>query len=170
MYSESMGLHDSEVMDGGCIDRGDGGALGVLAAGCEGADTVLVHAGPSGSARLRRSAIEFMARLSRAPATRSSTACTLGCDCVSVFPCASCSAARTIVFGESVGEHRALAEAVLAQIGGSGRTVGARPSSPWPRDNHGQFRAPPPGACCDRGRGAWAGTRAPARPAAVMTP
>lgn len=31
-----MGDHDSEIMDGGSIDRGDAGALGVLPAGCEG--------------------------------------------------------------------------------------------------------------------------------------
>ena len=30
--SESMGDHDSEVMDGGSIDRGDAGAMGVVAA------------------------------------------------------------------------------------------------------------------------------------------
>ena len=46
--SESMGDHDSEVMDDRCIDRGDAGALGVFAAGCEGADAVAVHAGAGG--------------------------------------------------------------------------------------------------------------------------
>ena len=32
--SESMGDHDWEVMDGWSIDRGDAGALGVVAAEC----------------------------------------------------------------------------------------------------------------------------------------
>jgi hypothetical protein len=30
--SESMSIHDSEVMDESCIDRDDAGALGVVAA------------------------------------------------------------------------------------------------------------------------------------------
>jgi len=30
--SESMGLHDSEVMDDGCINRDDAGTLGIVAA------------------------------------------------------------------------------------------------------------------------------------------
>lgn len=46
--SESMGDHDWGFMDDRCIDRGDAGALGVFAAGCEGADAVAVHAGAGG--------------------------------------------------------------------------------------------------------------------------
>ena len=30
--SEAMGLHASEVMDDGCINRNDAGALGIVAA------------------------------------------------------------------------------------------------------------------------------------------
>ena len=43
--SESMGDHDSEVMDGGSIDRGDAGAMGVVAARRKGAYAFSVHAG-----------------------------------------------------------------------------------------------------------------------------
>ena len=43
-----MGHHDSEIMDDGRIDRGDAGALGVVAAGREGADAAFVHAGAGG--------------------------------------------------------------------------------------------------------------------------
>src|SRR3546814_7317561 len=42
--SESMGLHGEETVDDGCIDRDDAGALGVIASGCEGADSGIVHA------------------------------------------------------------------------------------------------------------------------------
>ncbi len=45
--SESMGNHDSEIMDGR-LDRDDAGALGVLAAGREGADQAVVHASAGG--------------------------------------------------------------------------------------------------------------------------
>ena len=43
-----MGDHDSEIMDDGCLDRDDAGALGVVAARCEGADAAAVHAGAGG--------------------------------------------------------------------------------------------------------------------------
>src|SRR3546814_13266525 len=39
-----MGLHGEETVDDGCIDRDDAGALGVIASGCEGADSGIVHA------------------------------------------------------------------------------------------------------------------------------
>src|SRR5829696_4632777 len=44
--SESMGDHDSEIMDD--LDRDDVGAVGVLASGCEGADQTVVHASEGG--------------------------------------------------------------------------------------------------------------------------
>jgi hypothetical protein len=40
-----MGDHVSEVMDGGCVDRGDAGVMGVIAAGREGTDTAVIHVG-----------------------------------------------------------------------------------------------------------------------------
>ena len=43
-----MGHHDSEIMDDGGLDRGDAGAVGVVAAGCEGSDQAVVHAGAGG--------------------------------------------------------------------------------------------------------------------------
>jgi len=46
--SESMGHHDSEIMDDWGIDRDDAGALGVVAAGCEGSNAAFVHAGACG--------------------------------------------------------------------------------------------------------------------------
>src|SRR6202034_584175 len=46
--SESMGDHDSEIMDDGGLDRGDAGALGVVAARREGSDAGFVHARAGG--------------------------------------------------------------------------------------------------------------------------
>jgi hypothetical protein len=46
--SESMGHHDSEIMDDGGLDRGDAGALGVVAARREGSDAAFVHARAGG--------------------------------------------------------------------------------------------------------------------------
>src|SRR5271163_110321 len=46
--SESMGHHDSEIMDDGGLDRVDAGALGVVAARGEGSDAAFVHAGACG--------------------------------------------------------------------------------------------------------------------------
>src|SRR3984957_20943835 len=46
-----MGDHDSEIMDGGRIDRDDAGAMGVVAAGGEEADTFAICAGTDGSER-----------------------------------------------------------------------------------------------------------------------
>src|SRR3954470_6423258 len=40
--------HDSEIMDGGGIGRGDAGAVGVVVAQRQGADQALVPAGPHG--------------------------------------------------------------------------------------------------------------------------
>ena len=47
--SKSMGHHDSEVMDDGGLNRGDAGALGVVAARREGSDAAFVHARAGGS-------------------------------------------------------------------------------------------------------------------------
>ncbi len=46
--SESMTCHAWEVMDDGRIGRDDAGIVGGLAAGREGADAGLVHAGACG--------------------------------------------------------------------------------------------------------------------------
>src|ERR1700749_145360 len=47
--SESMGDHDSEIMDEGGLNRGDAGALGVVAGRREGSDAAFVHARAGGS-------------------------------------------------------------------------------------------------------------------------
>ena len=41
-YSESIGLHDSEVMDDGSIDRFDAGLMGVVIAGRKGAYSAVI--------------------------------------------------------------------------------------------------------------------------------
>src|ERR1035441_3769577 len=46
--SESIGHHDSEIVDDGYFDRDDAGALGVIAAGCQSADGAIVHPGAGG--------------------------------------------------------------------------------------------------------------------------
>src|SRR5450830_991448 len=46
--SESIGHHDSEIVDDGYFDRDDAGALGVIAAGCQSAHGALVHPGAGG--------------------------------------------------------------------------------------------------------------------------
>src|SRR5450759_3340566 len=46
--SESIGLHDSEIVDDGYFDRDDAGALGVIAAGCQSADGAIVYPGAGG--------------------------------------------------------------------------------------------------------------------------
>src|SRR5450756_3232039 len=46
--SESIGHHDSEIVDDEYFDRDDAGALGVVAAGCESADGAIVHPGAGG--------------------------------------------------------------------------------------------------------------------------
>src|SRR5215207_9704885 len=47
--SDSLGHHDSEIMDDGRVGGGDAGAVGLVVAGCEGADAAAVPAGPNGS-------------------------------------------------------------------------------------------------------------------------
>src|SRR5450759_185819 len=46
--SESIGHHDSEIVDDRYFDRDDAGALGVIAAGCQSADGAIVHPGAGG--------------------------------------------------------------------------------------------------------------------------
>src|ERR1019366_724533 len=46
--SESIGHHDSEIVDDGYFDRDDAGALGVIAAGCQSADGAIVYPGAGG--------------------------------------------------------------------------------------------------------------------------
>src|SRR5450759_1518535 len=46
--SESIGHHDSEIVDDGYFDRDDAGALGVIAAGSQSADGAIVHPGAGG--------------------------------------------------------------------------------------------------------------------------
>src|ERR1035437_4822754 len=46
--SESIGHHDSEIVDNGYFDRDDAGALGVIGAGCQSADGAIVHPGAGG--------------------------------------------------------------------------------------------------------------------------
>src|SRR5450759_4792098 len=46
--SESIGHHDSEIVDDGYFDRDDAGTLGVIAAGCQSADGAIVHPGAGG--------------------------------------------------------------------------------------------------------------------------
>src|SRR5215212_2095337 len=47
--SDSLGHHDSEVMDDGRVGGGGAGAVGLVVAGCEGPDAALVPAGSNGS-------------------------------------------------------------------------------------------------------------------------
>src|SRR3954463_12413567 len=51
LISESLGHHDSEIMDGGWIGRGNAGAVGVVVAGRQGADPALVPAGAHSAIR-----------------------------------------------------------------------------------------------------------------------
>src|ERR671921_370516 len=51
LISESLDHHDSEIMDGGWIGRGDAGAVGVVVAGRQGADPAAVPAGAHGAIR-----------------------------------------------------------------------------------------------------------------------
>src|SRR3954454_12641636 len=51
LISESLGHHDSEIMDGSWIGRGDAGAVGVVVAGRQGADPAAVPAGAHGAIR-----------------------------------------------------------------------------------------------------------------------
>src|ERR1035437_4902476 len=46
--SESIGHHDSEIVDDAYFDRDDAGALGVIAAGCQSAHGALVLPGAGG--------------------------------------------------------------------------------------------------------------------------
>src|SRR5918994_535089 len=46
--SESIGHHDSEIMDDRGFSRDGAGAMGVFVAGCEGAHQTAVSAGPDG--------------------------------------------------------------------------------------------------------------------------
>src|SRR5450756_1240688 len=46
--SESIGHHDSGIVDDGYFDRDDAGTLGVIAAGCQSADGAIVHPGAGG--------------------------------------------------------------------------------------------------------------------------
>src|SRR3954454_8941589 len=51
LISESLGHHDSEIMDGSWIGRGDAGAVGVVVAGRQGANPAAVPAGTHGAIR-----------------------------------------------------------------------------------------------------------------------
>src|SRR3954452_10534241 len=51
LISESLGHHDSEIMDGSWIGRGDAGAVGVVVAGRQGAEPAAVPAGTHGAIR-----------------------------------------------------------------------------------------------------------------------
>src|SRR3954465_9372418 len=51
LISESLGHHDSEIMDGSWIGRGDAGAVGVVVAGRQGANPAAVPAGTDGAIR-----------------------------------------------------------------------------------------------------------------------
>ena len=53
--SESIGHHDSEIVDDGYFDRDDAGALGVIAAGYQSADGAIVHPGAGGNTGIRNS-------------------------------------------------------------------------------------------------------------------
>src|SRR5450759_5061927 len=46
--SESIGHHDSEIVDDGYFDRDDAGALGVIAAGYQSADGTIIPPGARG--------------------------------------------------------------------------------------------------------------------------
>src|SRR3954467_15859094 len=51
LISESLGHHDSEIMDGSWIGRGDAGAVGVVVAGRQGANPAAVPAGTQAAIR-----------------------------------------------------------------------------------------------------------------------